>query len=192
MYPNTLRVPYAMAEYALRSIIVVFGIMLVSSALKFAVDHRSTTYYSNPVIQEGMSARQIEKQLTCLARNIYWESAGESFEGKVAVAQVTMNRAESGQFPDTVCGVVHQKTKFYDRVVCQFSWLCENNYNTKVINREAYKESEEVAKMVFLEGFRLKKVENALYYHADYVNPRWNKDKIAQIGRHIFYKDKQK
>ena len=53
-----------------------------------------------------------------------------------------------------------------------------------------YEESEEVAKMVMLEGFRLKTLDGALYYHADYVNPRWNKEKVTQIGRHIFYKDK--
>jgi hypothetical protein len=45
----------------------------------------------------------------------------EPFEGKVAVAQVTLNRVESGKFANTVCGVVYQKNVFYERVVCQFS-----------------------------------------------------------------------
>jgi spore germination cell wall hydrolase CwlJ-like protein len=38
-----------------------------------------------------------------------------------------------------------------------------------------------------LEGFRLPSLDQALYYHADYVNPRWGKEKLATIGRHIFY-----
>lgn len=180
------RTTYAALALA-RAAILVFGFLLVVSAIQVAVKHRTQTPDGIPV---ETSARQIEKQLTCLAKNIYWEAASEPFEGKVAVAQVTMNRMESGKFPDTVCGVVHQKTAFYDKVVCQFSWLCENTYQTKPIHQKLYKESEEVAKMVMLEGFRLTSVKSALYYHADYVNPKWNKERITQIGRHIFYKDK--
>lgn len=163
------------------------GLIVVVSALKFAISYR-TDAETAPVA--STSAREIQTQLTCLTRNIYWEAASEPFEGKVAVAQVTMNRMNSGKFPDTVCGVVHQKTEIYNKIVCQFSWLCENTYRTKPIHRKMYEESEEVAKMVMLEGFRLKTLNEALYYHADYVNPRWNKEKVTQIGRHIFYKDK--
>ena len=175
-------------DCAIRAVVVVFGIMILISALKTAVDRRSDAY-TVPVIDQP--ARVVEKQLSCLARNIYWEAANEPFEGKVAVAQVTMNRMESGKFPDTICGVVHQKTTFYNKVVCQFSWLCENNHLVKPIHKPLFRESEEVAKMVMLEGFRLKSIQGALYYHADYVNPQWNKEKITKIGRHIFYKDKQ-
>jgi spore germination cell wall hydrolase CwlJ-like protein len=89
-----------------------------------------------------------------------------------------------------VCGVVYQKTAFYNKVVCQFSWFCETNHYTKPVYPKYYQESEEVARMVMLEGFRLSNLKNALYYHADYVNPKWNKEKVTQIGRHIFYKDK--
>jgi spore germination cell wall hydrolase CwlJ-like protein len=52
-----------------------------------------------------------------------------------------------------------------------------------------YAESQEVAKKVLFENFRLPGLKNALYYHATYVNPGWRKQKIAQIGQHIFYKD---
>jgi spore germination cell wall hydrolase CwlJ-like protein len=136
------------------------------------------------------SARDVEKQLQCMARNIYWEAASEPFEGKVAVAQVTINRVQSGKFADSVCGVVHQKTKFFEKVVCQFSWFCETTHLTRPVYQKLYKESEEVAKMVMLEGFRLPMLREAIYYHADYVNPRWNKPRITQIGRHIFYKER--
>jgi len=170
-----------------RAICFVIGVFVVASALKYAINYRVENEIA-PVVNK--SAREIQTQLTCLARNIYWEAASEPFEGKVAVAQVTMNRMNSGKFPDTVCGVVHQKTTVYNKIVCQFSWLCENTYRTKTVHPKMYQESEEVAKMVMLEGFRLKTLDGALYYHADYVNPRWNKEKVTQIGRHIFYKDK--
>lgn len=137
-----------------------------------------------------ISAQDVTKQLDCLTKNIYWEAASEPFEGKVGVAQVTMNRVESGKFADTVCGVVHQKNVFYEKVICQFSWYCENTYKTKRVQADLWKESEEVAKKVLLEKFRLPSLTNALYYHADYVNPNWRKPKITQIGRHVFYGDR--
>jgi spore germination cell wall hydrolase CwlJ-like protein len=130
------------------------------------------------------------KQLECLTKNIYWEAASEPFEGKVGVAQVTMNRVESGKFASSVCGVVYQKNVFYEKVVCQFSWYCESVSKIRPIHKEMWKESEEVAKKVLLENFRLPSLKNALYYHADYVNPGWKKPKIEKIGRHIFYGEK--
>lgn len=169
-------------------LIIAIGLMLVISCLKVATDYRINNQTIDQVTVT--SAREVEKQLQCMARNIYWEAASEPFEGKVAVAQVTMNRMNSGKFPDSVCGVVYQKTTFYTKVICQFSWFCETNHQVKPVHEKMYKESEEVAKMVMLEGFRLPNLKEAIYYHADYVNPRWNKDKITQIGRHIFYKDR--
>jgi len=129
-----------------------------------------------------------ERQLECLAQNIYHEAGYEPFEGKVAVAQVTINRAESGQFPGDICRVIYQKNVVYDRVLCQFSWYCEGKGAIKPRNNVAYEQSMEAAKKVLMEGFRLPSLEQALYYHADYVNPKWNKVKVAKIGRHIFYK----
>jgi spore germination cell wall hydrolase CwlJ-like protein len=131
------------------------------------------------------------RQLDCLTKNIYWEAANEPFEGKVAVAQVTLNRVESGRFAPTVCGVVHQKNVFYERVICQFSWLCESTYKTRAVYKPMWQESEVVAKKVLLENFRLPSMKNALYYHADYVNPNWRKPRITQIGHHIFYGEPQ-
>ena len=138
-----------------------------------------------------VSAAERTRQLDCLTRNIYWEAASEPFEGKVAVAQVTMNRVESGRFADSVCGVVHQKNIIYEKVICQFSWYCESTHKTRAVYTPLWRESEEVAKKVLLENFRLPSLKNALYYHADYVSPNWGKPRIEKIGRHIFYGDKR-
>jgi len=137
--------------------------------------------------KDVVTIRDRERQLDCLAKNIYHEAASEPFEGKVAVAQVTMNRAESGRFPADVCAVVYQKNVFMERVVCQFSWYCENGGKPPIRSQALYRESYEVAKKVLLEGFRLDIMKTAMYYHADYVNPKWGKPKIGKIGRHIFY-----
>lgn len=145
---------------------------------------------SNEVYRQGfISAEQRTKQLDCMTKNIYWEAATEPFEGKVAVAQVTMNRVEDGRFGKDVCGVVYKKDNILGNIVCQFSWACTNVTKIKPIYPGLWKESEEVAKKVLLEDFRLSTMKDALYYHADYINPKWGKPKIGKIGRHIFYKD---
>lgn len=143
--------------------------------------------YKNNLPAHVTSIDDKMRQLDCLTRNIYWEAASEPFEGKVAVAQVTLNRVEAGRWADSVCGVVYQKNIIYEKVVCQFSWFCEGNHKTRPVHGPQWKESEEVAKRVLLEGFRLPSMREAYYYHADYVNPGWKKPKIDKIGRHIFY-----
>ena len=137
-----------------------------------------------------VSAAERTRQLDCLTRNIYWEAAIEPFEGKVAVAQVTMNRVESGRFADSVCGVVYQKNVIYEKVICQFSWYCETGHKTRPVYTPLWRESEEVAKRVLLENFRLPSLKNALYFHAEHVSPGWGKPRIEKIGRHIFYGDR--
>jgi spore germination cell wall hydrolase CwlJ-like protein len=144
---------------------------------------------TNEVYRQGfVSTAERTKQLDCLTKNIYHEAATEPFEGKVAVAQVTMNRVESGRFGRDVCGVVYQRNVIMEKLVCQFSWTCQGVSTVKPVYPALYKESEEVAKKVLLENFRLPSMNDAMYYHADYVQPGWGKPKIAKIGRHIFYR----
>lgn len=149
---------------------------------------KTTTLASAPDV---VTIKTRERQLDCLAINIYREAGYEPFEGKVAVAQVTMNRVATGRFGNDVCGVVYQKNIIMEKVVCQFSWACDQVHKNRPINPAAYKESYEVAKKVLLENFRLDILKDALYYHADYVNPRWKLDKIGKIGAHIFYREKE-
>jgi len=141
--------------------------------------------------QEGyqfVSVESIKKDLECLALNIYREAGHEPFEGKVGVAQVTLNRVADPKFPNTVCEVVYEKTAVYAKVICQFSWYCDANHRNRKINPTAYADSYAVAKKVYLEGFKLDGLNNALYYHADYVSPNWKLERITKIGAHIFYK----
>jgi spore germination cell wall hydrolase CwlJ-like protein len=163
--------------------------MLVQSITQTKMEKlREGQMLSSPDI---VSIKTRERQLECLAMNIYREAGHENFEGKVAVAQVTMNRASHPSFPKDVCAVVFQKTVVIDRVICQFSWYCDTAHKARPVNQSAYNESMAVAKKVLLEGFRLDVMKEALYYHANYVNPRWNLEKIGSIGNHIFYKGKR-
>jgi spore germination cell wall hydrolase CwlJ-like protein len=180
-----------MAKWSSRALNAI-GLVLVFVAVFAACNAKlSQLRQDNRNLPTGyVSAAENTKQLDCLTRNIYWEAASEPFEGKVGVAQVTLNRVESGKFAPTVCGVVYQKNTFYQKVVCQFSWYCESNHKIRPVHPALWKESEEVAKKVLLEKFRLPSLENALFYHADYVSPGWKLPRIEKIGNHIFYGDK--
>jgi len=171
-------------------------IMFMSVAFLFAVvclflvvgsKFHSLKMSGEPWNQNFTTAAERDRQLECLALNIYREAGYEPFEGKVAVAQVTLNRAASGKFPSEICQVVYQKNIVYQRVVCQFSWYCDSVHRSRPINPAAYQESMIAAKRVLLENYRLPGLKTALYYHADYVNPNWRLHKLTQIGRHIFY-----
>jgi spore germination cell wall hydrolase CwlJ-like protein len=166
--------------------LMLIGIYASGSLLKWAITKKLAN--ADTLVSTNITAEMRERQLACLAKNIYHEAGYEPFEGKVAVAQVTINRTKSGQFPDDVCQTIYQKNVVYSKVICQFSWACDRDTGVRPINKGAYNESMEVAKKVLLEGFRLPSLAGALYYHADYINPGWNRQKIAHIGHHIFYR----
>jgi spore germination cell wall hydrolase CwlJ-like protein len=117
-------------------------------------------------------------ELMCLAKNIYYEARGEPMRGKIAVAQVTLNRVtHRTEFQSSICGVVYAKH--------QFSWTNERH---KEPCGEAWREAKEVAKAVLDGSVHIPQFK-ALYFHNLTVQPRWRKTKelVARIGNHIFY-----
>ena len=174
-------------EKSLRGINLLIGLVIVVLLTNFVILKKVDDLQKREIDPDYMTATEVEKSLDCLAMNVYREAGHEPFEGKVAVAQVTLNRVNSNKFPRDVCAVVYQKTRFTERVICQFSWYCDSKHRNRPVNDEAYEESYRVAKMVFLEDFRLESIRNALYYHADYVDPNWKLKRITKIGTHIFY-----
>lgn len=162
------------------------GLFLVVFVAKFAYDYKVESLKTASTIETSDITAEVRgNQLNCLTRNIYYEAGHESFEGKVAVAQVTLNRAASGKFPSDICKVVYQKDNALG--MCQFSWFCNGDVR-KPTNKAAYKESEIVARQVLLEQFRLPSLTHALYFHGKQINPGWKREKVATIGNHIFYK----
>jgi spore germination cell wall hydrolase CwlJ-like protein len=131
---------------------------------------------------------QQDSQLMCLAQNIYYEAGREPFRGKVAVAQVTINRTEHSNFPKTICGVVHQKTQIAGKMICQFSWVCNPVGKIKYFS-DAWEESLMVARQVLESDLRMESMSGALYFHAAHVNPHWGLERLARIGGHIFYSE---
>lgn len=176
-------------KFSTRSASYLIGIFFVGLVIKLTTLHKFEKLETKaPTNAEITSVATMEKELQCMALNIYREAGYEPIEGRVAVAQVTMNRVASSDFPNDVCGVVYQKNRVVTKVVCQFSWYCDSKHRNRPINQKAYDEAYEVAKKVMLENFRLDTLNDALYYHADYVNPRWRLERITKIGTHIFYR----
>ena len=123
-----------------------------------------------------------DKELRCLALNIYHEARSEPPVGRYAVAWVTLNRVEHEKFRDTVCKVVYQPG--------QFSWT-EDGKRDKTYEKEAYKISMKIAEDVYFakEKGKIDPTGGATFYHAEYVKPKWRHSMSSslKIGKHIFY-----
>lgn len=132
------------------------------------------------------AARAASSEATCLAQAIYYEARSESRVGRLAVADVVLNRVDSSLYPDTICGVVFQGHK--RETGCQFSFTCDGSMD-RPISKRLWRESELIATAV-LSGMRVPVTRNATHYHADYVNPYWaaKLTPTAVIGRHKFYR----
>ncbi len=127
-----------------------------------------------------------DEDFRCLAEALYFEARGESVRGQFAVAEVIMNRVESGRFPDTLCGVINQGTG--KRYQCQFTYTCDGH--KEVINeKRAYERVSKVARAA-LDGIAKKMTAGATHYHTKAVRPSWSRvyKETARIGVHIFYK----
>ncbi len=131
---------------------------------------------------EGYVETLKSREMEWLARNIYHEARGESWEGMLAVGIVTLNRLNSPDYPDSIEEVV----KDYK----QFSWFWDGK-SDKVRNRRAWRKAKAAAAEVMMNPDLplAKKLEGVMYYHADYVSPYWasNKQEVATIGKHVFY-----
>ena len=185
--------------------LVVYAIIAVTGNVKApakqAVGAETIEIINTAVKQSPVDMRQVRRELDCLARNIYWEARSEPVEGMIAVAQVTLNRVAHKSFPDDICDVVYQgptKASWKDKSVyypvkhrCQFSWYCDGKSDRiSSVNQTIFDRCYEVARQVLIEGKRLPGLKQAVFYHADYVSPGWRYPKLAKIGTHIFYGDR--
>jgi spore germination cell wall hydrolase CwlJ-like protein len=127
------------------------------------------------------------REQRCLAEAIYFEARGEPETGQAAVAQVVLNRARSGIYPQTICGVVYQNRRRYH--ACQFSFACGGK-PPRINEPGAWDEAQRIAAGVTSGSTYLSGVGSSTHFHANYVRPRWARrlEKSDVIGHHIFYK----
>lgn len=173
----------------MRFLAFLLSITFLTAAVYFYQKHKPVDVVSSMDLQYAHFSKPAQTQIDCLTENIYFESAYEPVDGRVAVALVTLNRVQDPRYPTDICSVVKERKAR----VCQFSWYCEHG---KVVrNLTAYNEAEKIAVHVYANYDNLKDLTHgALFYHADYVELRKigvpNLVKTVQIGRHIFYKER--
>jgi hypothetical protein len=121
-----------------------------------------------------------DSEQECLVKAIYFEARSESLDGQLAVAEVILNRAASGIYPSTICGVVTQPA--------QFSFIRNGQFPVPDRSSEGWRKALAIADIA-QKGLADAIAPNVLWYHATYVAPSWGRrlTRVAQIGTHIFY-----
>ena len=118
-----------------------------------------------------------KKEIECLAHNIYHESRGEPYKGKISVGMVVMNRTKSGKYPEDVCSVINQKG--------QFSWVGKKKKTKDIV---AFNDSKKIAEYIYHNHDKIDDpTKGALYFNSGKTR-KWNLKKITVIGNHKFYK----
>ena len=124
-------------------------------------------------------AEAVDGDMKCLAGAVYFESKGESLEGQLAVARVIINRAESGRFASSLCGVVYQPS--------QFSFVRGGGMPPIRTESRSWRQAVAIAQIAMADAWD-SRAEGALFFHARRVSPGWGKAKLAMIDNHIFYR----
>ena len=138
----------------------------------------------------GTKMAMKDQQVKCLAENIYYESRGESLQGQIAVAKVTLTRLDEG-YARTVCGVVKQRNPHGS----QFEWVCSGSASNPA--GSLWAQAVGIAALVIHSpGAVEDPTRGATHFHATYINwnPSWKraKESVQQIGNHVFYRVKPK
>nr|WP_243832524.1 spore cortex-lytic enzyme [Orenia marismortui] len=114
-----------------------------------------------------------QEEINLLARAVYSEARGESYQGQVAVAAVILNRVKDKEFPNTIKGVIFQPWAFTAVHDGQF-WLQPNSQAMKAA-KDALKGWDPSHGATF-------------YYNPAKVTSMWiySRPIITKIGRHYF------
>jgi spore germination cell wall hydrolase CwlJ-like protein len=149
-----------------------------------ADDQREKTPAERLGLLDEKSRGKSEK---CLAEAVYFESRGEAVRGQIAVAQVVLNRAFSGFYPTTVCGVVYQNK--HRHFACQFTFACDNVADV-VREPDMWDRAKKIAKAMLDGEIWLPEVGKSTHYHAYWVHPSWVSEmkKMYKFGVHTFYR----
>ncbi|MFZ3171609.1 MAG: cell wall hydrolase [Carboxydocellales bacterium] len=139
---------------------------------------------SQPVSRGGttgrstLPARYSQGDLYWLAKIIYAESRGESFEGQVAVGAVILNRLDNPAFPKTIYSIIFEK---WDGLYYQFSPVADGSIGLEP-NELAYEAARQA-----MGGYDPSR--GALYfYEPTKSTSKWilTRPVITKIGQHIF------
>jgi spore germination cell wall hydrolase CwlJ-like protein len=144
----------------------------------------------SPAERLALNAGTRARQERCLAEAIYFESRSEPVRGQIAVAQVVLNRAFSGYYPRTVCGVVYQNRHRY--LACQFTFACDRHPDV-IRDQVAWRRATAIAQGTLDGKLWLAEIGKATHYHAYWVRPAWARSmhRLDRIGVHTFYRPRR-
>lgn len=145
----------------------------------FSSDSDSPATSLAALVDAQGAPEELDGDMQCLAGAVYFESKGESLEGQLAVARVIINRAKSGRFADSLCGVVYQPS--------QFSFVRRGGMPPIRTHSRSWREAVAIAQIAMNDSWD-SRAEGALFFHARRVSPGWGKAKLASIDNHIFYR----
>ena len=140
-----------------------------------------------PAERLGLDEKSRAKSERCLTDAIYFEARGEAVRGQIAVAQVVVNRAFSGYYPTTICGVVYQNSNRH--LSCQFTFACDGIRDV-VKEPDMWERARKIAKETLDGRLWLPEVGKSTHYHAYWVRPSWVNEmkKMYKYGVHTFYR----
>jgi hypothetical protein len=139
---------------------------------------RSSRSLAELVAEHG-GTQTADGETECLARAVYWESKGEPLAGQLSVAEVIINRARSGRFAATICGVVRQRGQFSFVRGGRIPAAREGSRDWRVAVAIAH-----IAQQDLADGG----APDALYFHARRARPGWRLTRVATVGNHVFYR----
>ena len=141
----------------------------------------------SPAQRLNLTGKDYAKAERCLANAIYFESRSEPVRGQMAVAQVVVNRAFSGFYPNDICGVVYQNANRH--LSCQFTFACDGK-SKAIHERGEWARANRIAKQTLDGQIYVPEVAKSTHYHAIYVHPNWvgEMKKMVRYGLHNFYR----
>ena len=158
----------------------------VTVQLPPTIDREASWLYKNgwplyALVAKYSTGAPLSDEANCIATAVYFEARGESLEGQMAVADVIMNRATSGRYPSSWCGVVKQPA--------QFSFVRNGQFPVIDTNSDAWAKAQGVTRLA-IANVMPALPNDVLWYHANYVAPNWRHSlrEVEQIGAHIFYR----
>jgi len=163
-------------------------------ALNAIPNARLADYLKQPTVEFSYSRKWVDSlkpaagnaEWRCLSEALYFEARGETVKGQFAVAEVILNRVDSPQYPDTVCGVINQGTG--RKFACQFTYTCDGH--DEVIGEPLAFERVSKIAHIMIKGSTRPLTKGATHYHTRAVSPAWSNTfpRTTSIGVHHFYR----
>ena len=123
-----------------------------------------------------------DRQVEVLALNMYHEARGESIDGMIMVAEVTLNRVNHPRYPNDICSVVYQRR--------QFSWT-HTILNHTPRETDSWELALELARGILSGEIDALGTRATHFLNPNAIRrmPSWTRrfEMVGRIGNHVFY-----